>query len=65
MTKPHDRLGEVAADDLVYECLMLNHPWSEGEEVLRAGVKWPECEGYMSARQFVVFRREEEGARGG
>lgn len=42
--------------DRVFEALLNNEPWAEGEAALKS-VAWPESDGYYSVRHFFVLRK--------
>lgn len=43
-------------DNQIYEALLDNTQWIEGERALK-GLAWPKAEGFYSVRNFVVFKR--------
>ena len=44
-------------DMLIYECLLINDTWADGEAALRT-MQWPDDPALLSARQFALLRRD-------
>ena len=45
----------------IFEALMDNEPWQQGEAALKS-IPWEKCEGYYSARNFLVLSQEVSSA---